>query len=55
MTKASMVSALEVNTTFLGINVLADFYASLDAAKKQSMANFVLDRKSAEYHFESGV
>lgn len=50
-----MVSALEANATVLGINVSADSYTSFDAGKKQSVANFVLDRKGAGYQFESVV
>jgi len=50
-----MVSALETNATGLGINVSADSYASLDTGKKQSVANFVLERKGAGYQAESVV
>ncbi|WP_047794939.1 hypothetical protein [Exiguobacterium sp. JLM-2] len=50
-----MVSALETNATGLGINVSADSYASLDTGKKQSVANFVLERKGTGYQAESVV
>lgn len=50
-----MVSALETSATVLGINISADSYASLDTGKKQSVANFVLERKGAGYQSESIV
>ena len=50
-----MVTALEANAIGLGINVLDGSYVTLDEGKKQSVANFVLDRKGAGYQSESIV
>lgn len=50
-----MVTALEANAIGLGIDVLDGSYVTLDEGKKQSVANFVLDRKGAGYQSESVV
>ncbi|MBM7648429.1 hypothetical protein JOC78_001371 [Bacillus ectoiniformans] len=53
--KSTMVTALETNASDLGINVTTGDYAALDLGKKQSVANFVLDRKGTEYQTEATV